>query len=113
MIAVELTPAQKSHAEWALDPMTDVVREDDLEDRWYEEADLPTIEGSRLIFPRPSLAVDDMLYRLTEQLRQMAEQAHERYPLSAETLARKIKVAAAAEGWKRTMGPGWIELVPE
>lgn len=90
--------------------MGDVTREENAEDRWYEEHDLPSITESVLTFPHPSIAVDDVLYRLTEQLRDMAEQAGERYPTSAATLAKKIEQAALAAGWTRTMSRGWIEL---
>jgi hypothetical protein len=112
-IEVHMTPLQRDHAEWALDPMADVPDSDDSESRWYKSEDLPTISGATLIFPHPSLAVDDMLYRLVEQLGDMAEQAHERYPRSAGLLAERIKIAATAVGWHPTLGPGWRETLKE
>ena len=109
---VPMTPAQKAHAEWALDPMGDFASDPNSEDEefLYSEADLPTLDGMRLVFPGPSLAVDDILYRLTEQLRDMAEQAGKRYPSAAGTLAELIELTAARQGWVRTMGPGWREI---
>ena len=106
-IVVQMTAAQKEHAEWALDPMGDFAQESDA----YEEDDLPTIDGLVLIFPHPSLAVDDILYRLVEQLRDMADGACERYPIAAGYLAERIEKAARAAGWVRTMGHGWVERV--
>jgi len=98
--AISMTPAQKDQAEWALDPMGDFATDGEADERLYGEGDLPTIDGAVLTFPRPSVAVDDILYRLTEQLRDMADQAGERYPRAATVLAEKIRVAAMLAGWK-------------
>lgn len=116
MFSITLTRGEKAHAEWALVPMAELVSEQASDpepwdgERWYFETDLPRLEAGRMVFPKASMVVDDMLYRLTEQLRDMADGAGERYPRSAQTLADKIEAAALAAGWQRTMGHGWRQL---
>lgn len=103
---ISITAAERGHAEWALDPMMDIP---DAED-WYTDADLPLVFKTELVFPSVSMAVDDLLYRLEEQLADMADQEGKRYPRAAGTLAQKIRDTAGVAGWRATMGRGWREL---
>lgn len=99
-LRIHLTVAQAAAAEWALEPMEDyfagLVEDGEL----AEVPPLPRVEGRVLIFTPDPDVVEDLRYRLTEQLPDMAEgrMAGERDTTrSAANLWKRI-AAAAAEG---------------
>jgi len=96
-----MTKAEADIAAWALDAMIDYAGD---EDAAYGESDLPTIAGTVLRFPT-TRSVSDILYRLEEQLPDMARQAGTQRSLrAAANLASKIREATGYTGsvW---MGP--------
>ena len=93
--SLNLTLAEAEQASWAIDPMHDHASDDPAEGRYSPEA-VPDLDGLRMTFPTADRAVPlDMLYRLEEQLAEMAKDSGERYPRSARTLAAKIRTAFA------------------
>lgn len=88
-----LTPAEKDAANWALDAM-----EESKDELFETDAILPKIEGNVLIVHKNKDVIEDMIYRLTIQVRDMFEtipKDHEDYDASfikaSRTLSNKLK----------------------
>lgn len=114
MKTITLTKAQASMAEWALDAMESYAFEEDNEG--YGEADVPKLKDLALNFPTSNdEMIDDFLYRLEEQLPDVADGADTDAQKNgairtASNLADKIR-AAFPEGAKmrdmRRRDPDW------
>lgn len=89
-----MTQPMQDAASGALDTMADLG--DDAE-FGYEDGDLPRIEYGRLWFPN-SVMVTDLLYRLEEQLPDMAQQVQQPMSAGARLLAKKIRKVVTAHG---------------
>ena len=69
---IQMTPAEKDWATWAIDPMFDMWC--DKDGAWerdgiiYNENNLPRIEGSNLILSNILEINEDLLYRLEDQI---------------------------------------------
>jgi hypothetical protein len=88
---VPVTARERDHAAWALDAMADLIGDPD----WgYTAADLPTITESTLVFPN-AVMVEDMLYRLEEQLPDMAMQMDKPRSAYAAALSLAAKIRQA------------------
>lgn len=99
MISIRVTKAEASMESgplMALEYMTDEY----FEEFGYTAQDIPYVEGGALIFPTESAnAAADMLYRITEQINDMADQEGRdkgRRPstVAAAQLAEKIRPLA-------------------
>ena len=98
-IVMTLTKAQADVAAWALDPMGEYAESGDAD---YTPNDLPELRGVVLVLPNLG-SVSDLLYRLEEQLPDMARA--ECVPEGARValnLAAKIR---AVTGYT---GPVWM-----
>jgi len=91
-----MTQPMQDAAAWALDAMADLV-EDAESGFGYEAGDVPRVEYGRLWF-RNSVMVTDLLYRLEEQLPDMACQVQQSVPAGGRLLAKKIRKVVAAHG---------------
>ena len=70
---VQLTPAEKKWAEWALDPMEDYFQDLLKEGTIKQLPALPRIEGMALVIPTGPDVQADLLYRLREQAPDVCE----------------------------------------
>jgi hypothetical protein len=97
---VQMTPAEKNWADWAIDPMRDYwcdeegaySRDGDI----YDENQIPKIEGNNLILSDTYEINEDLLYRLEEMSYDVAycdatAQEQSARCRSAFTLAKKIR----------------------
>jgi len=74
---IRLGKRQKEVAEWAIDGMASMCPED-YKDLGYEEDEVPTIEGDHLVLRHTENilnVLDDLIYRLDEQLEDMTHDA--------------------------------------
>lgn len=92
-IKIALTPAEKDAADWAIDPM-----EDSKDELFGEDAILPRIEGNFLVLHKNKDVLEDLIYRLTEQAKDMYRKIpkdHEHYDAvfikAGKSLAKKLK----------------------
>lgn len=102
---IKLTPAQVRHAEWALDPMADCAGDEEGGFE-YGPDDLPRVEGDELVFPTGNRAViDDLVYRLREQLPDMAKDDYDARFAGSFRHASSVRAAAALADKVRELAP--------
>ncbi len=115
-MVVSVTPAQAEIAKWAIEPMAEYSESPDA---GFQEKDIPSVQkkaGSRvLVFPS-SLAVGDFLYRIEEQLPDMASHSDDegRQPGSTNShvaAARRLgeKIRALTPGVRWITGGNTVE----
>ncbi len=92
-INVILTPGEKDAADWAIEPM-----EDSKDELFGADAILPRIEGNILVLHKNKDIIEDLIYRLSVQVRDMFDgipKDHEDYDAnfikSSKTLVSKLK----------------------
>lgn len=92
-VRLTLSPEEVDAAEWALDPMTD-----SKEELFGDDAILPELKGNVLVLHKNKDVLEDLIYRLTIQVRDMFEtipKDHEDYDASfikaSKSLANKLK----------------------
>jgi hypothetical protein len=106
MVTIRLTPAERDAAEWAIDPMS-CYWADQVEDGEVATMpDLPELVGDDLKLPEHEEVWADFLYRLEEQLPDMAHdqrgfESPQRLNADvrvAKSLARKIREVTGYTG---------------
>lgn len=92
-VNIALNPAEKDAADWALDAL-----EDSKDELFGEDAILPRIEGNFLVIHKNKDIIEDLIYRLTIQVRDMFDSIpkdHEDYDANfikaSKSLANKLK----------------------
>jgi len=92
-VRLTLSPSEVDAAEWALDPM-----EDSKEELFGDDVILPELKGNILIVYKNKEVLEDLIYRLTHQVKNMFEKIpkdHEDYDESfikaSKTLSNKLK----------------------
>lgn len=74
---MKLTPSETDLVDWALDPMRESwCTENGCYERdgaMYQEGDLPTLDGDELTLSAVADINDDLEYRITEQMKDMAD----------------------------------------
>jgi hypothetical protein len=99
MRSLTVTAVQASLIDWAIGGMDDYAESEDNEG--YGPEDVPRVEGLTVIFPTSNVEmIDDLLYRLEDQLPDVAD--------AADTAAERrgaIKGGKSAAGRIRTAFP--------
>jgi hypothetical protein len=69
---ITLTKAMREWAEWAVDAMADLSDEEREGLHGSADAPLPEIDGAVLMLPDCAAVIEDLLYRLEEQARDVS-----------------------------------------
>jgi len=95
--AFAVTRVEREILEWAMDAMEDFWASDPDDDGIEHE--LPRLDHGKLVLPDDDDVIDDLLYRLEEQLSDMAEQECEQKRAArgaakaGRNLAEKVRLA--------------------